>query len=381
VIDGDSGFIIFGEVIYMEKRTLFYKILIAFIALALPFAFAACSNSSDSASDTPSGEAAETQEDAVQADAELTPVRIGFPSGGGDWPGTVLGVAKEYGYLEEYLNPIGYTADLQATVGAAPAIHEALVSKELDYVVYAGMASVLSKSNGVEHNLLSVTAWGSNWKLIARAGAGIESIADLKGKKIAYTRGASPHMYVIRVLEEAGLSFDDIEPLNSTIPEGVAGIVSGTIDATVVIAGQEAELVSAGGASVIHNGFIADPDVYYEPMVFIGRTEAYRAAPEVAVAIQKALFKAKDKAASDVDAYIALQAERSGYPLAVVLETAERDLDIAMPLNLDDKYIDSLKKIEVFLRDNELITGTIDYDEWVDDSVVSAAAAEYAGEQ
>jgi sulfonate transport system substrate-binding protein len=370
--------------IEMKKKTPLIKLLLISAALLPLFAFAACSNSSDSGTSAPSGDAAgasETSDAETPADSgELTPVRIGFPSGGGDWPGTVLGVAKEYGYLDEYLGPIGYTADLQAFVGAAPAIHEALVSDELDYVVYAGMAAVLSKSNGVEHTLLSVTGWGSNWKLIARSGAGIESIADLKGKKIAYTRGASPHMYAIRVLNEAGLTFDDIEPLNSTIPEGVAGIVSGTIDATVVLAGQEAELVAAGSAKVIHNGFTANPDLYYEPAVFIGRTEAYNANPEVAVAIQKALLKAKDKAASDVDAYFALQSERSGYPLEVVLETAERDLDISVPLNLGEKYIDSLKEIEVFLRDNELIAGTVDYDEWIDASAVEAADAEYGGE-
>jgi sulfonate transport system substrate-binding protein len=375
----------------MKKNTFAQTFLLLSLSLFLVVAFAACGGraSSDAAPEE-SGQpasAAQTASDGEAASAaetpsgELTPVRIGFPSGGGDWPGTLLGVAKEYGYLEDYLNPIGYTVDLQGFVGAAPAIHEALVSKELDYVVYAGMASVLSKSNGVEHTLLSVTSWGSNWKLIVRSDAGIESLADLKGKKIAYTRGASPHMYAIRVLNEAGLTFDDIEPLNSTIPEGFAGIVSGTVDAAVALAGQEAELVAAGTAKVIHNGFTADHDTYYEPAVFIGRTEAYRAAPEVAVAIQKALLKAKDRAKSDVDAYFALQAERSGYPLAVVLETAERDIDIAAPLNLDSLYIDSLKTIEGFLRDNGLITGTIDYDAWVDDYAVKTAEAEYVVEE
>ncbi|MDR1136216.1 MAG: ABC transporter substrate-binding protein [Clostridiales Family XIII bacterium] len=359
----------------MEKKFTFTRLSAALLVLILVIGLTACSNGAGDESD------AENNGNAASGQGDLTPVRIGFPSAGGDWPGTLLGVVKEYGYLEEYLNPLGYTADLQAFVGAAPAIHEALVSDELDYVVYAGMASVLSKSNGVEHTLLSIGSWGSNWKLVVRTGAGIESLADLKGKKLAYTRGASPHMYAIRVLNEAGLTFDDIEPLNSTIPEGLAGIISNTIDATVVLAGQEAELVAAGNAEVIHNGFVADPDTYYEPMVFIGRTEAYKANPDVAVAIQKALLKAKDKAKSDVDAYFELQAERSGYPLAVVLETAERDLDISAPLNLDAKYIDSLKEIERFLRENELITGTIDYDAWVDDYVVKTAAEEYAGEK
>ncbi|MDR0425359.1 MAG: ABC transporter substrate-binding protein [Clostridiales Family XIII bacterium] len=361
----------------MKNRFMGRLLLMLFIP-AFAFAFAACAG--QGGPDAPSQADTQAPSGGQEAPSGLTPVRIGFPSGGGDWPGTFLGVASEYGYLEYYLNPLGYTADLRAFVGAAPAIHEALVSDELDYVVYAGMASVLSKSNGIGHTLLSVAGWGSNWKLVARPDIGIESLSDLRGKKIAYTRGASPHMYAIRALSEGGLSFDDIEPINSTIPEGLAGIVSKTLDATVVIAGQEAELIASGAAKVIHSGFTANPDVYYEPMVFIGRTDAYEADPQVAVAIQKALLRAKDKAKSDVDAYFALQAERSGYPLEVILETAERDLDVSGPMNLDARYINSLKAIESFLRENELISGTIDYEAWVDDYVVKTAEAEYAAE-
>ncbi|MDR3240534.1 MAG: ABC transporter substrate-binding protein [Clostridiales bacterium] len=313
--------------------------------------------------------------------AEMKEVRIGFPSAGGDWPGNILGVAAENGYLDEYLNALGYKASLNGFVGAAPAIHEALVAKELDYVVYAGMAADLSKTNGIEHTLLSITGWGSSWKFIVREGAGIETLADLKGKKIAYTRGASPHMYVIRVLNEAGLTFDDIEPINSTLPEGIAGIVSGTIDATVVVSGQEGELVNTGSAKVMHNGFASDRATYYEPSVFIARTEAYQENKDVAVAIQKALLKAKDWAQADPDRFFKLQADRSGYPLEVVLATAEYDLNISTPLNLDKLYIDSLKSIETFLRDNELITGSIDFDTWVDDYVVTTAKKEYDSEK
>ena len=308
-------------------------------------------------------------------------LRIGFPTSGGDWPIGLLGVAAENGYLEEYLSPLGYKPSLHGFVGAAPAIHEALVAKELDYVVYAGMAAVLSKSNGIGHTLLSITNWGSDWKLLVREGAGINSPADLRGKKIAYTRGASPHMYLIRVLNEGGLTFNDIEALNTTLPEGIAGIVSGTIDATVVSAGREAELVARGTAKIIHTGFTADKNVYYEPYVFIGRTEVYQADRNAAAAIQKALLKAKDWAGADPDRYFRLLAEKRGDPLSIILETAEYDFDISSPLNLDTKYIDALRKIDAFLRDNELITGSIDFNAWVDPYAVNTAGDEYRREQ
>ena len=306
----------------------------------------------------------------------LKTIKIGFP---GTRPSGMLVAVSEYGYLEEYLNKIGYTAELVGFAGAAPVIHEALVAKELDYVVYAGMAGVLSKSVGIDHALISIAAWTSYWSLIVGADLGIDSLSDLRGKKIAYIRGASPHMYLIRVLNEAGLTFDDIIPLNST--EAITGIISGSIDGCIVGNGQEADYVRDGVVKVVHKGFNADKNVYFEPSIFIARSDVHKANPEVAVAIQKAFLKTKDKAKEDVDAYYKLLSDRSGLSLEAVLSTAEYNLDVSIPLNLDENYIQSLKDILAFLQDNKLTTGNVDFDAWQDKSIYIRAAREYANEK
>jgi len=311
----------------------------------------------------------------------LKTVKIGYPSSGSGWPGGIFGAASEYGYLEEYLNKIGYTAELVSFVGAAPAIHEALIAKELDYVVYAGMAGVLSKSIGIDHTLISITSWGSGWSFIVGTNSGVNTINDLRGKKLAYQRGASPHMYFLRVLKEAGLTIDDIEPLNSTIPEGIAGIVSGSIVGSVISSGQEVPLVKDGVVKVIHKGFNADKNIYFEPFVFIARSDVHKANPDVAVAIQKAFLKARDKAKEDVDAYYKLLSDKSGLALEAVLSTAEYNLDVSLPLSLDEIYIKSLKDILAFLQENKLTTGSVDFDAWPDKSVYIRAAKEYASEK
>ncbi|MDR1914167.1 MAG: ABC transporter substrate-binding protein, partial [Clostridiales bacterium] len=235
-----------------------------------------------------------TQKNTTEPSGDLEEVRIGYPSSGQNFPVGLLGVADYKGYLDEYLVPLGYKSVPLGFVGNAPAINEALVAEELDFVVYTGMAGVLSRANGIEHTLLSITSWGNGggWKIIAGTDSGIESIADLKGKKIAYTRGASPHMYLIRVLEEAGVAFEEIEPLNMNPTEGAAGVASGSVDATVVFAGFEAELVKNGIAKVIHSQFKADEDVYYEPTLFIARTAYYNEHRDVAIAIQKEIGRA-----------------------------------------------------------------------------------------
>jgi sulfonate transport system substrate-binding protein len=148
------------------------KLVASLIALLTITSFAACNKGAKAS--TTSG-------------TELKTIKIGFPSSGGGYAGGILGTANEYGFLDEYLGAIGYKAELIGFVGAAPAIHEALVAKELDYVVYAGFAADLARANGINTRLLGITSWGSGWELVAGTASGIETLADLKGKKIAYT--------------------------------------------------------------------------------------------------------------------------------------------------------------------------------------------------
>ena len=277
-------------------------------------------------------------------------VNIGFPSAGYEWAEGALAVAEEKGYLDEYLNPLGYDADLIPFTGAAPAIHEALVSGDLDYAYYAGFAGIMAKSNGIDTKLLTVTSFGSVWQLAVSTDSGITSLQDLKGKTISYQRGATPQMYVLKVLEEAGLTY-----------------------------GQAYTLVEQGKATILHKGVEADPDVFYEPNVLIGRSEYVSANSDVSVAIIKAMLKAKDDIVSDPEAFYELSAEKSGRTLEQVKSVAVSDLELGYPISLDDRYITSLKNIEEFELNNNIISNRVDFDSWIDSSYLEKAVQEYQG--
>ena len=49
--------------------------------------------------------------------------------------------------------------------------------------------------------------------LVIPAGSSIKSIADLKGKRIAVQKGSSAHELLAKVLQKAGLSWTDIQPI------------------------------------------------------------------------------------------------------------------------------------------------------------------------
>ena len=297
------------------------KITAAVLGIVLTFGLvvSGCGNNNGASSD---GSAkAETNKDGYEV------VSIGFPSAGYEWAEGALAVAEEKGYLDEYLNPLGYDADLIPFTGAAPAIHEALVSGDLDYAYYAGFAGIMATSNGIDTKLLTVTSFGSVWQLAVSADSGITSLQDLKGKTISYQRGATPQMYVLKVLEEAGLTENDVQLVNSTIPEGLSSLSTGAVDAAVVTYGQADTLVEQGKATILHKGVEADPDVFYEPNVLIGRSDYISANSDVSVAIIKAMLKAKDDIVSDPEAFYEFYKEKmmilDAKPNAAHLKLAE----------------------------------------------------------
>lgn len=307
-------------------------------------------------------------------------VTIAFPSGGGSFAGGVLGEADVQGYLKQYLEPLGYEVCLESFPGAAPAIHEALISKEIDYVVYAGMAGVLGKSNGIDTKLLAVTGYACSWRLVVRNDANIQSLQDLEGKKIAYARGASPHLYFIHVLEQAGIRFEQVEAYNMTLADGLSALAAGSVDAAIVTAGQEEELVKEGIVTVLHNGY-EQGDTFYEPMVLIGESQALKEKKDATVAVIVALLRARDEIAKDREAFYQLSEEQSGHSLEVVKATSPQNIEIGYPVNLENRYLDSLKQIQKTLIKEELITKEMNIMDWIDDSFLKEARKEYQNEE
>ena len=222
-----------------------------------------------------------------------------------------------------------------------------------------------------------MTSFGSVWQLAVSTDSGITSLQDLKGKTISYQRGATPQMYVLKVLQEAGLTADDVQLVNSTIPEGLSSLSTGAVDAAVVTYGQADSLVEQGKATILHKGVEADPDTFYEPNVLTGRSDYISANSDVTVAIIKAMLKASNDIISDPEAFYELSAEKSGRTLEQVKSVAVSDVQLGYSISLDDRYVSSLKNIEQFELDNGIITNQVDFDSWIDSSYLEKAVREY----
>lgn len=71
-------------------------------------------------------------------------------------------------------------------------------------------------------------------QLVAREGSGVETVADLKGKKIGVPFVSTTHYQLLYALQDAGLGPNDAEVLNMAPPAVAAAWERGDIDATFI---------------------------------------------------------------------------------------------------------------------------------------------------
>lgn len=77
----------------------------------------------------------------------------------------------------------------------------------------------------------AVKSEGTTQAIIVPKDSPIKTIADLKGKRVAFAKGSSAHNLLVAALEKAGLSWSDITPAPLAPADATAAYVKGSVDA------------------------------------------------------------------------------------------------------------------------------------------------------
>jgi sulfonate transport system substrate-binding protein len=312
---------------------------------------------------------------AVKAE-ELAPkvIRLAGPGNaeGKPFGAGTLGVLKAKGYLEDEFKKDGITIDWQFPRGTGPAINEAFANGQLDFASYGGLPNIVGRGAGLRTKVLA--AYGiSPTYIVARNGSGIETIADLKGKKIALSRGTILQLSLAAVLDRLGLSEKDVQVFDLITADQISAIQSGDVDA-VVGTSSSLSIVERGFGKVIFTtkGRI-DPASNFGS--FIVSDDFAHKYPETTRRVLQAFLRA---------AYFSAQEEsraelydiwaKAGQSRASVAIDYDGDSlrERANPL-LDDFYIANVKRGVQFSIDDRLIKSGFDVDSWLDRDGLTAA--------
>ncbi len=139
-------------------------------------------------------------------------------------------VLKEKGLLEKEFEKDGIGIVWVQTLGSNKAL-EFLNAGSIDFGSTAGSAALLGKINGNPIKSIYVYSRPEWTALVTRKDTAINKIEDLKGKRVAVTRGTDPHIFLVRSLLSVGLSEKDISEVLLQHPDGKTALIRGDVDA------------------------------------------------------------------------------------------------------------------------------------------------------
>ena len=139
-------------------------------------------------------------------------------------------VLKKHAWLEDDLKADGVKVTWLFSAGSNKA-NEQVSANVLDFGSTAGSASLLARANGVPHKIVYIYSRPEWAQLLVKADSPIKTVADLKGKKIAATRGTDPFTLTLRALADAGLKSKDVELVALQHSDGYIAWQRGNVDA------------------------------------------------------------------------------------------------------------------------------------------------------
>lgn len=165
------------------------------------------------------------QTDAGAASSDLKTVTIGYQKG------DPFDIAKERGEFVKKMKAKGYKVVWKEFQDGS-SLMQAMKAGSVDYARTGDTPPVSALSTGTKLTYIAASsskAKGSG--ILVKKSSSISSIADLKGKKIAYTKGTSSQYMVLAALKKAGLSASDVTWVNMDQSSASVAFSKGKVDA------------------------------------------------------------------------------------------------------------------------------------------------------
>jgi sulfonate transport system substrate-binding protein len=139
-------------------------------------------------------------------------------------------VLKQQGLLEQEFAKDGIGIHWVQSLGSNKAL-EFLNAGSIDFGSTAGAAALIGKINGNPIKSIYVYSRPEWTALVTMPNSPIHDVADLKGQRIAVTRGTDPHIFLVRALATAGLTEHDVKLVLLQHPDGRTALERGDVAA------------------------------------------------------------------------------------------------------------------------------------------------------
>ncbi|MDR7486868.1 MAG: NrtA/SsuA/CpmA family ABC transporter substrate-binding protein [Armatimonadota bacterium] len=137
---------------------------------------------------------------------------------------------------------------------AGPPQFAAFRSESVDVGLFGTAGMVVGASQDLDYRNFYIQIWSAYADgLVARPESGITRIQDLRGKKIAFVRGTSAHLGLIKTLQRAGLSPSDVTMIHMDVTAMAPAFANRDVDAAYSWEPWISRMQEAGGRVIVRS--------------------------------------------------------------------------------------------------------------------------------
>ncbi|MFI6659377.1 ABC transporter substrate-binding protein [Streptomyces sp. NPDC050523] len=116
-------------------------------------------------------------------------------------------------------------------IGAGPDVINAFRARSLDLANNAGIPPIQAHYQGFDAKIVAINLTRKpNYLFATKPGSDIRTVADFKGKKLAFSQGQAQGVVLLRALKKAGLAYDDARLVPLTSNQFLTALQSGQVD-------------------------------------------------------------------------------------------------------------------------------------------------------
>ncbi|MBC2721443.1 ABC transporter substrate-binding protein [Desulfosporosinus sp.] len=240
---------------------------------------------------------------------------------------------------------------------------EALAAKSLDFANSLNYVSaILAKANGNDLKIVaSYSRFPKGINLVVKTDGSVNTVADLKGKKIALQKGTMLHEMLIRALADVQLTTQDLELINMDSTAATAALAAGHVDATILPEPLLSKAVATGKIKKLNSAEGLIPGL----AVIAVRSEFAQTQPELVKRYLNVHKASIDWSEANIEEALTMTAQKNQMDIKAVKALYPI---FNFEMNLDEVKSDLLKSAS-FLQKEGMIRSDVDINKVINDLV------------
>jgi sulfonate transport system substrate-binding protein len=269
----------------------------------------------------------------AQAEDKPTEIRIGTQKGG------FFPAVRQRHKVEDAFKPLGVEIkwiDFQF----GPPLLEAINVGSVDFGFVGDAPPIFARAGGARiRYVAAVKSDGNTQAIIVPQDSPIRTLADLRGKRVAFGKGSSAHNLLVAALEKAGLAWSDITPAPLAPADATAAFVKGSVDAWSIWDPYLALAELKEHARVI----AFDKDVHKPSAFYIAGSDFVAKYPSLVAKLNNVFASEGEWADLHHEEVASAQAEATGVDIEAIRRFVDRSNYRVVPV--DDEVIRSQQAV------------------------------------